>query len=297
VSFLFTDGDNVQFLLNTFSTDAAHFLDPQLDAGKLPIGWTLSPSLAELAPSVLARIYRIAAARFTDAGGDSFVAGPSGMSYMYPDAFHAASPTGYSAFTNLTLDYLRLADMRLVNFITDSYDESEVAPLLQSDQVDGVILYYFTDYSACRGTVYWVSVDSPARGQLWKPVVCGRLNLGGWTSYETPASLAAKVNAASRDPTSPDSYTLVPVLIWTMNVSDIAASVALMDTAGVQVVRPDTFFQLMTQNVKHSTAVNLGERTVVQPPSVPAEPAAPIDMKAVAAMKNRLKQSKRKLTA
>ncbi|EGD74085.1 hypothetical protein PTSG_05777 [Salpingoeca rosetta] len=83
VSFLMSDGDNIQWLLNNWATAPQWFGSP--DRGKVPMGWTVSPGLVPLAPAVIE--YAIAAAT----ANDSFVAGPSGLGYIYPSTFRAAT--------------------------------------------------------------------------------------------------------------------------------------------------------------------------------------------------------------
>ncbi len=53
--------------------------------GKVDIGWTVSPALSELAPTVLANFY--ANASNTTQGRDVFIAGASGVGYSYPGRY------------------------------------------------------------------------------------------------------------------------------------------------------------------------------------------------------------------
>jgi hypothetical protein len=73
VSFAVPDGDNLDF-------DTAKMLEVWQDEvrGTVPIAWSISPLLAELAPSILDYFYSEATTL------DSFVAGPSGAGYLYP---------------------------------------------------------------------------------------------------------------------------------------------------------------------------------------------------------------------
>eukprot|EP01119_Soliformovum_irregulare_P010861 TRINITY_DN2673_c0_g1_i1.p1 TRINITY_DN2673_c0_g1~~TRINITY_DN2673_c0_g1_i1.p1 ORF type:complete len:360 (-),score=78.51 TRINITY_DN2673_c0_g1_i1:75-1154(-) len=74
VCFLFTDGDNLQWLLKQFATSNQWFGSP--DRGKTNIGWTLSPAIAELAPNIMEYLYDAASDRIN--ASDYFVSGPSG---------------------------------------------------------------------------------------------------------------------------------------------------------------------------------------------------------------------------
>jgi len=61
--------------------------------GSVPMGWTVSPAMAELAPSILQRFYRESSAN------DVFVAGPSGVAYTFPDVISNASDLAESTQT------------------------------------------------------------------------------------------------------------------------------------------------------------------------------------------------------
>ena len=71
VCFVMSDGDNIQWLLNWFITDNRWFGNN--NRGQLDIGWTISPALSELAPTVMSKIYETASN--TAFGKDYFVAG------------------------------------------------------------------------------------------------------------------------------------------------------------------------------------------------------------------------------
>lgn len=58
---------------------------------EVPVGWTLSPALAALAPAMMEYTYSHAS------GNDSFVTGPSGVGYTNPDTFaYALASVGLS---------------------------------------------------------------------------------------------------------------------------------------------------------------------------------------------------------
>lgn len=92
VTFLMTDGDNVQWLLGPFASGAAWYGSP--NRGKVSLGWTVSPALAELAPSVLAYFYEHA-----NPGVDEFVAGVSGVGYYIPEKVPAKLVNPLAALT------------------------------------------------------------------------------------------------------------------------------------------------------------------------------------------------------
>ena len=128
VCFLFTDGDNIQWMLNAFATTTNWFASPYRQVSYYPlshaltfyccrgmthIGWTVSPALLELAPSVMEYLYRNAADNHRNAS-DFFVAAPSGVGYMYPDSY---TPSQLNQYAALTSHYMNRTDLRIVNVI------------------------------------------------------------------------------------------------------------------------------------------------------------------------------------
>ena len=132
VAFLMSDGDNVQFLLNSFATGAAWWASPA--RGQVPMGWTISPSLVDLAPVVAKYIYDSASPQ------DDLVAGVSGWGYAYPDT--QTAPRAAAAATRTGAD-MHKADMRLVNVLGagEGYAAATVEPLLAQAEVDAVLWY------------------------------------------------------------------------------------------------------------------------------------------------------------
>ncbi len=80
--------------------------------GRLPLGWTVSPALLELAPSILQYLYRNASN--TAQGNDFFIAAPSGVGYTYPDYYESSQMHEFAA---LTAAFMKEADMRILNVI------------------------------------------------------------------------------------------------------------------------------------------------------------------------------------
>jgi hypothetical protein len=77
LSFIVSDGDNLQVWSNTSFPDM--WKSPA--RGDIPVGWTISPSAAQLIPDVVDYFYRRATPN------DAFLAAVSGVGYMYPDQY------------------------------------------------------------------------------------------------------------------------------------------------------------------------------------------------------------------
>ncbi len=233
VCFLMTDGDNVQWLLNDFAT-SDHWYGSSL-RGKVNLGWGVSPALAELAPTVLDYFYRQAAN--SSSGRDYFVAASSGLGYMYPELF-----PDLSRFSGLTAAFMKKADLHIVNIIGNDSSRAFLAPYLSQNQIDAVFYYDFSNYSGGKGVIHWIS---------GKPVIFGRYNL--WQGFETPLSLAEKLNHLSRDAHSPQGYSLIPVHVWSNGVSQVVSCANRLQP-DVLVVTPDIFVKRIVHFLKPETS-------------------------------------------
>ncbi len=235
VCFVMTDGDNIQWVLNNFDTDQNWYASP--DRREVNLGWTISPALCELAPTVMKRFYDSEGK--SEGGRDYFIAGPSGLGYMYPESYK-----DLASYASLTASFMEKADLHIVNVIGSSnppaVPTSNLVPYLNQQQIDAVFYYPYSNYAGCGGQITW------ANG---KPIITARYNL--WSpQYESPQTLAAKLNSLSTDITSAGGYSLVDVHVWTQSVADVANCVKLLDKH-VRVVAPDEFVELIEKNVKH----------------------------------------------
>ncbi len=220
VCFLMTDGDNIQWLLNDFATNPQWYGSPL--RGQLPLGWTVSPAMSQLAPTVLSLFYREAAA--SEKGHDYFVASSSGLGYMYPERFK-----NLPQFAALTAKFMEKSDLHILNIIGNERSEASLVPFLRQRAIDAIFYYDFANYSGGKGAIDWME---------GKPVICGRYNL--WQGFETPASLAEKLNHLPRDARSPQGYSLIPVHVWSNGVPQIQDCIQRLNT-NVLVVTPDVF--------------------------------------------------------
>lgn len=229
VCFLMSDGDNVQWILNSMAADPKWY--GSSNRGKTNIGWTIAPAVTELAPTTIKYLYDHAVVGAS--GNDNFVASPSGLGYVFPDALG-----NEAKFASMTNDYMKRADLRIVNIIGNDDSDQYMKPFMDQSQIDGILFYYYSNYAQGAGKIKFVDD---------KPVVHGKYNLWSGT-YETPASLAAKLNAASKNIYSSSSYTLVPVHVWTNSVDDIVTCSKLLDST-VRVVTPTEFIALIKKNL------------------------------------------------
>lgn len=229
VCFLMSDGDNLQWLLGGFAAPGGKWFG-NAARGTVSAGWTVSPALAELAPHALARLY--AASATAPAARDRFVAGPSGSGYMFPEAF-----ADLDSAAALTARCMAKADLRILNLLGNDTADRYLEPFLRRDGIDAVFYYPFSDYSGLKGSIRFVS---------GKPVIGGYANL--WEGFETPASLAARLNARPKDPKSKGGYSLIPVHAWSRTMADLAACANALGP-DVRVVAPDEFVRAIAENL------------------------------------------------
>ena len=227
VCFLMSDGDNVQWLMGAFANGSNWYGSNK--RGTLNMGWTVSPALAELAPTELKYMYDTAA---TGPGGkDYFVAGPSGMGYIYPDDFNPLDSA--AAITSRMMDK---ADMRILNIIGNSWQNAFFLPYLNEANIDAIFYYDYNDfYFGEHGLSTCIN---------GKPVISARYDLV--TGYFSVDTLAQLLNSQPKDPNSVDGYTLVAVNAWDDGMDSLVACYQKLDST-VRVVTPDAFVKLFKQ--------------------------------------------------
>ena len=223
VCFVMTDGDNIQWLMGAFADNTNWYGSPH--RGMANIGWTVSPALAELAPTALKCLYDSAR---TGPGQDYFIAGPSGMGYTYPDHFQ---PVDSAAA--ITSRMMGKADLSILNVIGDIYQAQDLTPYLMQPNIDGMLYYSFSDgYSGLGGFATCIND---------KPMISCRYTM--WAGYLSSPLMASVLNAETKDPSSKAGYSLVNVHVWDHNVDSVIACVQRLDST-VRVVTPDAFVKL-----------------------------------------------------
>jgi len=241
VAFLMSDGDNTQWALGPWSVDTKWFGNKK--RGAVPMGWTLSPALPFLAPSALESF--IAGL----SSSDEFIAGPSGIGYMFPTTW---DPQSLGDFANLTFRGMKASGMRLINVLgkdddapslrqlnTDqarvTFPKSILAPLLANDDVDGMFYYPFGGgYAALHGGVWQIgskTVLSP-RFALWDSSTHGDTMLG-------VQGLIDKLKTMPKTPETVQGYSLIDVHAWSHTYDDVVAvATALKAAGGFDIVLP-----------------------------------------------------------
>lgn len=231
VCFVISDGDNVQWLLGSHD-NINNWNNP--NRAHVNLGWTISPSLTELAPIVYDKY--VDNALTTQEGRNVLIAGPSGKGYYLPGRYPNADLDSASVLLNR---YMKKADLRIVNIIDADDSDNDPSSYLAQDNIDALFYYsYGANYTGRHGKIDWYN-DKPSIG--------GRYTL--WGTLSSPASLAAQLNQASTDIYSEDGYSLISVHIWSRDVDDVLETISQLGP-NVRVVAPDEFVWLVRKNLK-----------------------------------------------
>ncbi|TDD28833.1 hypothetical protein E1218_06210 [Kribbella turkmenica] len=225
VTFLITDGDNIQWMLGDFPTDQRWFGSPH--RGSVDLGWGISPSLIDLAPSVMRWFY-------DQSVKDRWVVGPSGGGYMYPSRYPAAALTKHTSSLAQSMARADLSAVQIIDF--DSFPDTRLwGNYLKHREIDGLIYLEYSRYDSHKGKVVW------AEG---KPVISARTMLWGGLEGADEASVTAELNSAVRNPRSTAGYSVVLWHAWSKSVDDVMTVVNGL-APHVKVIPPDTLVKMV----------------------------------------------------
>ena len=241
VAFVVSDGDNATYWQNTatFATNYMNAAGRENDT--FPVTWSITPSLADLMPAVMANAYK------ADNKYNYFCAPVSGQGYINAGNFAAQNNGEYfNDFCSKLNTYMGKADLSVVTVIGGSQQGNlpgVLAGYASCDNVTGGIVYEGSKYfGSVRGGVMWVN---------GKPFIGPRDSL--WET--TPAYIAARINTYERDITSIDGYTLVNVHPWSHSYDDIRTIVGML-ADDVEVVSVDRLIRMISDNVTDKSATD-----------------------------------------
>lgn len=235
VCIVMSDGDNIQAVTNTLAQRQFYYAH---NGGDFPMGYNISPSLAELGAGVLKRCYEMVGT------SDYFVGAVSGQGYINP-----ADYSNLDLFCSRMSYYLKKADLHSVQILDNQLDRSRLATYAKVTALKGVQVMLGDYYEEGKGSIYWEG-DLPfvtCRVSLWRGSTTG-------SNAETAAQL---INSFSTDVNDPEAYTLVNVHPWSMfgdssydTYQEVCKMVSLFNE-NVRVVTADAFFELLVKNVPH----------------------------------------------
>lgn len=239
VTFIISDGDNEQWDLGTNYGSHKWYGSPY--KGRFNLGWSLSPSLYYLAPTVFKLYYESAANGSTN---DYFIVPPSGNGYIFPSKF---AKNALQTYINRLNDYMKKVDQKYIAIIDDSsfhyyelWYKFNIMP-----NIHGLFYLDYNKHDNYHGEIIWSNN---------KPIVSCRDLL--WGNLESEDKLVKNINnrveSGQTDIGNPNSYTFVYVHAWSKSLSNIERVVnKLKENPKVSIVTPETFMELIKKNVKH----------------------------------------------
>jgi GxGYxYP putative glycoside hydrolase C-terminal domain/GxGYxY sequence motif in domain of unknown function N-terminal len=137
LSFTVSDGDNLQYMQHRMLR-----LWRDRTRGSLPIGWTFSPLLWQIAPAMVAYYLRTATAH------DELIAGPSGAGYMFPSRWPSVRLASFLQQTGQLMQALNMTTLEVLD--TDFWQRS-CLPLASKISLSGMT---FTNEARQRDFVH-----------------------------------------------------------------------------------------------------------------------------------------------
>ncbi len=195
VSFVETDGDNVQwFQGNFFRGNPGYWGDP--DRGRIPFGWSCCfAQLTQLCPQVIDH------ALATRTPNDSFIEWGGG--YYYPDHFGFDRTDRWDLLarqSRRTWALMRRTGTRLIGFNVvqcDSPDARHAYEVIagQTDNLLGILVFQYSPYEGGAGKTWWVR----DRNGTEVPVITARYSIWEHANHRARAGTPAKVAREIRE--------------------------------------------------------------------------------------------------
>ena len=188
VSFIDTDGDNVQWLEGNFFGNASYWGNPE--RGKIPFGWSCCfDHLAQLCPEA------IEYAEATRTTNDWFIEWGGG--YYYPDRFGCGRTNRWELLaqhSRRTWELMKKTNTRIIGFNFTQFDSPDAHQACEifARQTDGllaILAFQYSAYEAGAGQTFWVK----DRNGIEVPVISARYSIWEHANHRARAGTPAKV--------------------------------------------------------------------------------------------------------
>jgi hypothetical protein len=191
VSFISSDGDNVQWSEGNFFRNKSYWADP--NRGKIPFGWSCCfAHLAQLCPEA------IEYAASTQSTNDSFIEWGGG--YYFPDLFAVERPNRWELLAQharRTWSLMQKNNTRIIAFNVNRVGSPDArkAYELFAKETSGllaILVFQYDGYEAGAGKVFWVK----DRNGIEVPVVSARYSIWAQANRPrvgTPAKVAREI--------------------------------------------------------------------------------------------------------
>ena len=228
VTFIWTDGDNIQWTNGSFADRTAYWAAES--RGKLNMGWGINNLLYEVAPTTLEYYYETAAN--TEEGKDYFVVGPH---FAYATYYSNTLPVWTEHLNELMgksgLKYVQINEIMTMRRMKEAFDD-----YTEHDNIHGLFYLEYSKYDAWNGKIVW-SNDKPvvaARYAIWNPREMDNAS---------PDDVLIKLKSAVVDPTSTEGYSFITVHAWSGYTMDDLYEMVQKMGDHIKVVTPDEFMQ------------------------------------------------------
>lgn len=189
VSFVITDGDNVQWLETSFVHAQSYYWDNP-DRGKIPFGWSCCyAQLAQLCPSIIEYLNE------TRKSNDAMIEWGGG--YYYPDLFGKARPNPeelLARHARRTWKLMQKTGTRVIGFNVAKVSSPEAQKAYETfaretDDLASILVFQYAPYEGGAGAVFWAKDH---RG-IEIPVISARYSLWEHTNSRPRSGTPAKV--------------------------------------------------------------------------------------------------------
>lgn len=219
VTFVSSDGDNVQYLEGSFfrSGGAHYWSNPQ--RGKIPFGWSCCfAHLAQLCPQA------VDYAAETQTPNDGFVEWGGG--YFYPDHFGSGRADRWELLAEQarrTSALMKTNNTHIIGFNVTKLDSADARKAYevfagQCDDLQGILVFQYDPYEAGAGKVFWVKDKSGTE----IPVISARYSIWEHANNRdragTPAKIAREIRQTAEKTPAGESphhdWAIVHVWSW-----------------------------------------------------------------------------------
>lgn len=241
VCFLMSDGDNMQWIVNDFSTTQKWYGSPL--RGTFDMGWGVPPTSVDLIAPMANYLYDNMTAR------DEFVMELSGIGYTFPSKWKQEARLEMTA---QLADYMKRSDLRFAEILDDNgFNEKTMSDFTVQDGIDGLFYIEYSNYAGKNGKIIWTNGKPAvsAKARLWADLGDGQIK-----------TIASRINKASTDVTSEKAYSFIIVHAWSgMKDGKLSPSGNTMEAVqaliaefneNVEVVTPGEFMDRLIKNCK-----------------------------------------------
>ncbi len=230
VAFLMTDGDNLQWLLNTFTHGESWYGSPL--RGSFDMSWGLPALAIDTTAPLVEYFYDTMTDR------DEFVMSLSGLGYTFPASM---TPEARSEMTAQLAQVMGRADLRYAEILDNGGWKKDVfADFTEHEEIEGLLYIDFMNYAGNNGSIMWVNE---------KPVVAARYAFSDGKDGAYFDHILEKINSAPTNPAKKSGYSLITVHCWSCGMSDVEALIAGFNE-NVDVVTVSEFMDRIVYNLK-----------------------------------------------